>query len=182
VVDGQRYELIPQGQRELSNLWRTPRPRPLAVEISTAAGVRVNDPTTDELVASAPLAEVTATPAIYTYGGSSETDPTIESVLVVTVPGLAPLRIKPNRMTGDSGEYRYGWLDVTEPADRPGYAVTEADWLALINDFGLRDRIPDEHATGEIARRNRKAAIKSTAYLALIIVLLALSAYFSHRG
>ena len=180
MVQDHVYELVPLPQRHLGNLWTKATPPPLVVQISATDVVRVSDPTTNELIASAPLAQVTAVPAIYTYGGG-EVDPVTESLLVVTVPGLSPLRIKPDRMKGDWGEYRYGWLDVVDRSDRPGYVVTEAEWLALIERFGLQDHIADDHTAGEMARRNRRAAIKTVAYLAAIVILLALSAYLHHR-
>jgi hypothetical protein len=176
-----RYELIPVDQRQLRSFWTARTPPPLVLEVSATDVVRISDPTTDETVVSAPLAQVTATPAIYEYGGSSEADPVIESVLVITVPGSPPVSIKPLRMKGDWGEYRYGWHGVVDRTDRPGYLVSEAVWLALIEKFGLVDRIPDDQTAIEIDRRNRRAAIKAMAYAAALIVLLALSAYLQYR-
>jgi hypothetical protein len=51
----------------------------------------------------------------------------------------------------------------------------------LVEKFGLVDRIPDDQAANEIDRRNRRAAIKAMAYVAALIVLLALSAYLQYR-
>ena len=182
MVGDRRYELVPLSQFRFGNFWteaaRTPSPLVLAIGATDV--VRVRDLTTNEIIASAPLADVKATPASYSYGGSSEADPVTESILVLTLPDFPPLRIKPFRMRGDWGEYRYGWRDVVDRADRPGYVVSEAIWLALIETFGLGDRIPDDHAARELARRNRRAAIRTVAYVAALVVLLALSAYLNH--
>ncbi|MGO9157696.1 hypothetical protein [Mycobacterium sp.] len=84
------------------------------------------------------------------------------------------------------GSYRYSWRDIDggaeHPAyaDQPAYVVTEADWLALVEKFGLSRRIVDDYASGNIARRNQRAMIRALAWFALFLLLLSLSAYLKY--
>jgi hypothetical protein len=68
-----RCELVPLPQTYLGNFWTKapPTPPPLVLETGMNGAIRVTDANTNALVASAPLAQVTATPARYTTGGGS---------------------------------------------------------------------------------------------------------------
>ena len=159
-----RCELVPLPQRHSGNFWTKtpPPPPPLALDIGAGGAVRVTDRQTNALLASASLAQMTATPARYTSGGGEyarHTDP----LLIVGVPGLQPLRIRPAPMkygiTYTEGTYRYNWRDIDGGPDRPAiaeqptYGVAEAEWLALIEIFGLGHRVVDEQASGGVQRR-----------------------------
>lgn len=168
-----------------------PAPQPLVLDIGIGGAVRVIDPKTNALIASAPVAQVTATPARYASGisdGPSHTDP----VVVVAIPGLQPLTIRPAPMKYgilySQGDYRHTWRDIFmvgdphRPAsvDQLAYAVTEADWLALVEKFGLSGRVVDDYGSGEMARRDRYKAIKTYVGLALCLLFLAFMAYLKY--
>jgi len=114
------------------------------------------------------------------------TDP----LLIVAVPGQQPLRIRPSPMKYgvkySQGSYRYSWRDIdggTERppyADQPAYGVTEADWLALVQRFGLSSRVVDDHESGQITRQDRRNMLMGLAWLVVFLLLLALSAYLKY--
>jgi hypothetical protein len=102
-------------------------PRPsLAVDVGTDA-VWLIDPNTNALIASASLAQVTATPANCKYNseGGSYTVP----VLVVRVPGLQPLTI--------DGPRSRAWRGKVPEEKEPEFMVSDADWRVLVEKFGL---------------------------------------------
>jgi hypothetical protein len=111
----------------------------LAIDVNDNA-VWVIDPNTNTVIASAPLAQVTATPAKHTYYKKSGfTAP----VMVVHVPGLQerlgasrPLTItcRDARFTGTGGSISW-CIEVHE--EQPAFVVSGADWLALVEKFGL---------------------------------------------
>ena len=156
---------------------------PLALDVGKDA-IRVVDPNQNALIASASLAQVTATPAKYTHSGGESGPTYTQSILVVDVPGLQSLRIGTG-LTGYSkwgggGQYRYAWRGKVRKAKRPGYVVTEAQWLALVEKFGLSTLLVDERASGGIDRRerfNRVVAITSSALFFLLLLVWAISQF-----
>jgi hypothetical protein len=66
-----RCELVPLPQTYLGNFWTKapPTPPPLVLDTGMNGAIRVTDANTNALIASAPLAQVTATPARYTSEG-----------------------------------------------------------------------------------------------------------------
>jgi hypothetical protein len=183
-----RCELVPLPQAYSGNFWTKapPNPPPLVLEMGTKDAIRVLDPTTNAFIASTSLGQVTATPAQHITGGGDSarhTDP----LLIVAVPGLQPLRIRPSPMQYgikySQGSYRYSWSDIDggaerpPHADQPAYGVTEEDWLALIEKFGLSGRVVDEHASGQITRRDRRDMLVGLAWVVALLLLIALSAY-----
>lgn len=108
-------------------------PPALALDVDDD-GVRVIDPATEAVLASARLAQVTATPAIYTYYRKSGlTMP----VMVVRIPGLQE-RLQANRpltISCRDGRFSWGTQVPSEPA--PAFVVSGADWRTLAEKFGL---------------------------------------------
>jgi hypothetical protein len=115
----------------------------------------VIDPNTNALIASAWLAQVRATPANHTY--RSEDNDWTMPVLVVRVPGLQPLVIMVPQIRKDSFSFwdlvsgnwrprgRFSWQG--KPGmwpESPGYIVGEAEWLTLVDKFGLAPQLEDK--------------------------------------
>jgi DivIVA domain-containing protein len=96
----------------------------IAIDVDKHA-LRVIDLDSNALIASASLAEVTATPAH--HGGIP--------VLVVDGPGLQPLTIQPHLEEGFSRRAQSGRLAGRVKAKKPDYFVTDADWLTLVEKF-----------------------------------------------
>ena len=120
----------PMGPFEFRVKQRPPQPH-LAIDVGTDA-IRVIDPNTKALIASASRPQVTVTPAGYkTY---SDEGRRIVPVLVVRVPGLQPLTIKCRR----------AWRgEVPEEQTEPEFVVSDADWLTLVDKFGLAPYLED---------------------------------------
>jgi hypothetical protein len=110
--------------------------------------LRVIDPNTDALSASAPRADVTATAATFqpdsvTSGDGSTYNYPATPGLVVRVPGAQPLSIGCLELVGS--EFRFSWRgDALRPNDRPAYVVSGADWQALAEEFGLTPQLEDK--------------------------------------
>jgi hypothetical protein len=110
------------------NYGRELQPR-FALDVGKDA-VRVIDPNTDALLASASLTRVTATPAIYRETKTEARS--TWSILVLSVPGLERLTIKSPR----------AWRSaVSEEKTEPKFIVSEADWQVLVDRFGLAARL-----------------------------------------
>jgi hypothetical protein len=130
---------------------RGERSRPvLALDVGKDA-VSVIDLTTNALSASAQLVQVTATPAKYeVYSESSSANPT--AVMVVDVPDLQPLTIGSTTVAGHSSlglpPRRFSWRGKVRKAKRPAYLVMDADWLTLVEAFGLAPYLEDHANQG----------------------------------
>jgi hypothetical protein len=119
--------------RENRRLGRSHWQLGLAIDVDNDA-IRVIDPNSNALNASASLARVTATPVTYSYvvgGGDDGSHRVTKAGLVVGVPGLQPLAIAYN-------DRRFSWRgDVPVQKHDADYAVSGADWLTLVEAFGL---------------------------------------------
>jgi hypothetical protein len=115
----------------------------LAIDVGKDA-IWVMDPYTNALVASAWLAQATATPAKreYTRFGYSMTVP----ILVVGVPGVQQLSIgcldrgvqgPQYSYAHGRGQYRFSWRGAVPEDNEPAYWASGADWLTLVDKFGL---------------------------------------------
>jgi len=114
----------PMGPFAFRRKQQTPQPR-LAIEVRTNA-IRVIDPNTNALIASASRAQVTATPANYKHVDPEQSYNV--PVLVVGVPGLKPLTI----------QCRRGWRgNVLKVKQEPEFRVSDVDSRALVETFGL---------------------------------------------
>jgi DivIVA domain-containing protein len=98
----------------------------LAVEVGEDA-IQVIDPDSNALVASVPLAQMTAKPA--QHGGIP--------VLVVDGPGLETMSIRPPGP--GSGQWRR-WPKTR----KPDYLALDEDWLLLAEKFGLASDVVEE--------------------------------------
>lgn len=105
----------------------------LALDVDDGA-VRVIDPATKTVLASARLTQVTATPAIHTYYRKAGL---AMPVMVVRIPGLQE-RLQADRpltVTCRDGRFTWGTQVPSEPA--PAFVVSGADWRTLVEKFGL---------------------------------------------
>ena len=127
-------------------------PRPaLALDVGKDA-IQVVDPNTSALMASAQLAQVTATPAKYDGPSETERSTRTTAVLVVVVPGLQRLTIGSTTFAGHSflglPPHRFSWRGKVRKAKRPAYLVMDADWLTLVEKFGLAPYLEDHAKQG----------------------------------
>ena len=119
----------------------------LAVDLGKDA-IWVMDANTNALVASAWLGQASATPAKRKYNTWPLATLTVP-VLVVCVPGLQRLSIGcleiPTRgFLPRRGSFRFSWLGAVQLEENdPAYWVTAADWLTLVEKFGLAPRLED---------------------------------------
>ncbi len=131
-------------------------PQPsLAIDVGDDA-ISVIDSKSNARVASAPLAQVTATPA-----QSSRSNPYMATmtmpVLVVCVPDSQPLTIGcpdsagPLRATWRGKTkltYRFSWRGEVPSEHEPAYVVSDADWLTLAEKLGLAANLEDAAGAG----------------------------------
>ena len=125
----------------------------LAMDVGKDA-IWVIDLNRNALLVSAWLAQVTATPAqnrTRVYRAGTWTTP----VLVVRLPGSAPVSIGCSdgpdpgtaRVSYVPGRYggvsRFSWRGEVQPEDQPEYLVSGADWLTLVEKFGLVPQLED---------------------------------------
>jgi hypothetical protein len=102
------------------------------------------------LVASAPVAQVTATPSFYnpqskaghvvTSISSGHWEYSKTAVLVLGVPGLPPLTIA-CPMSPLTSASRFEWHGEAPREKSPDYLVSGPDWLTLVETFGLTPRL-----------------------------------------
>ena len=129
----------------------------LAIDVGEDA-ISVIDLTSNSRVASAPLARVTATPAESTRSvprmGSLTT-----AVLVVQVADSQPLTIAcpdwagpPTTTWGGNTKmaYRFAWRGEVPSEEEPAFVVSDADWLTLVDKFGLAPRLEDRATEGSV--------------------------------
>lgn len=187
-----RCELVPVPPKQKATWWPTkgkPTPPPLVLDVDIKGTIRVFDANTDALIAKARLAQVTATPAKYRRVDGDENNPGatyMQPLLILDIPDEEPLRIGAYRVGGTWGtHFRYGWRDRV-PAENEtaynetAYVVTEAEWLTLVQKFGLGNVVVDDHASGKIARQSRYQMVKIFASFALFLILLAVVAANRH--
>jgi hypothetical protein len=129
--------------------------------------IRVIDPNGNAPVASALLAQVTATPAdtVVRMSGSWKVS-YIKPALVVRVPGMAPLTIGCNDDLNPWGTWmwgsrqfaaRFSWPGNVPSEREPDFVVSGADWLTLVEKFGLAQYLDDMAALARAARATRAA-------------------------
>jgi hypothetical protein len=123
----------------------------LALDVGKDA-ISVLDLTTNALSASASLAQVTATPAKYEAPSSESSTSYPTAVMVVDVPDLQPLTIGSTTVAGHSSlglpPRRFSWRGKVRKAKRPAYLVMDADWLTLVEAFGLAPYLEDHANQG----------------------------------
>jgi hypothetical protein len=180
-----RYELIGRYFARKKDI----RPS-LTLDVSNDA-VWVRDAEATALVASASLAQVTATPAQCKHKEyeSESTTTWKQPVLVLGVPGLEPLIIGTDETKhskwGGRGNYQYIWGGKVGKSDKPPYSVEEQEWRELAEKFGLGALVVDRLASGDIERKNRRdkiLAIAGGAFFVLVVVLGWIYRVHSHLG
>jgi len=147
-----KSQLRPVWWRQLFRwLWlqdfRGPRPD-LVVDLGRDT-LTVTDPSSNALMASAALAQVTAKPANHTRTRGDNPD-VVYPVLVVDVPGMQPLVIGSLAIGGDfmdGWNHRFAWRGNVRslPSDsgHPPYALLGEDWLTLVDKLGLTPKLKD---------------------------------------
>jgi hypothetical protein len=125
---------------------QAPQPS-LAIDVGADA-IWLIDLNTNAIIASARIAQVTATPAenVIRARFRSRTP-----VLVVRVPGLQPLTIACGSTGPDAGRwawtgtwiYRFSWRGDVPREKPPAYYVSLAEWLTLVEKFGLTTYLID---------------------------------------
>jgi hypothetical protein len=121
----------------------------LAIDVGNDA-IWVMDLTTNALVASAWLAQVTATPSQRNYRGAPYSR--VAPILVVCVPGMQPLSIGcldrgangPQSSYRPEGQYRFSWRAAPTEKAEPAYWASGADWLTLVAKLGLAPHLKDK--------------------------------------
>jgi hypothetical protein len=117
--------------------------------------ISVVNPDTNARIASASLAQMTATPAEWTFSNRiSSTMP----VLIVRGPGVQPLSIGcldgigvqgPRFSLNPKGQYRFVWRGEVPEEREPAYWVSGADWLTLVEELGLTSQLEDKSRRDE---------------------------------
>jgi DNA-binding beta-propeller fold protein YncE len=130
----------------------------VAIDVGEDA-ISVIDLTSNARIASAPLEKVTATPAASTRSVPRMGVLTM-AVLVVRVPDSEPLTIGcpdwagPPESTWSGGTklaYRFAWRGQVPAEDEPAFVISDADWLTLVEKFGLAPRLEDRATQGSAA-------------------------------
>jgi hypothetical protein len=117
--------------------------------------IRVVDPNSNTLSASASLARVTATPVTYHLGGG-HMFPSAQNIgsdaageyfsttpaMSVSVPGIQPMTIGCRNFTGLKRRFSWG-SNVPVSNEPPAYEISPADWLTLVEKFGLASHLED---------------------------------------
>ena len=107
------------------------RPTPALVVQLEAEGLRVLDAKTGASVTAARYVHVQGLPAQHTYSGrTSYTMP----MLVLLVPGAKVITL-------GIPDFRYSWLGDVRKEGAAEYVVGGADWLTLVERFGVRPRL-----------------------------------------
>jgi hypothetical protein len=115
------------------------------------------NPYTQARTTSASLTQVTAIPATYRDNGAEDERGWTAPVLILHVPDLPPLTIRPvtiRRADRFSGlrQTRFSWRGKLPPAkhprtvkmkDGPAYGVADQDWLTLVEKFDLTAYLED---------------------------------------
>jgi hypothetical protein len=125
----------------------------VALELG-ADSIRVVDASNGAVIATAPVAQVTATPETYKcrrwLNGPAYKQPKPSPVLVLCVPGVEPMTIGCQEYRGllDFSS-RFAWHgSVPDRVNRPAdYSVAAGDWLLLVDKFGLTPQLADRTRT-----------------------------------
>ena len=139
-------QLGPFAMRKRQQLMGSLNQPRLAIDVG-ADGIWVADPNSNTLIASAPVAQVTATPETYQYGRGwsgygweqmMARSLSVTPVLVLGIPGAQPLTIGCRDTIGGL-ELRFSWpRDVRQRVnDPPDFSCSGGDFLLLVEKFGL---------------------------------------------
>lgn len=104
--------------------------------------IRVVAPDSHALEASATVSGSTATPAIYERPRDDSGYTSTMPAMSLCIPGLGPLTLTCSHLSG--GTRQFSWsTDVHITNDPPTYTVSAADWLTLVEKFGLPADLED---------------------------------------
>jgi DNA-binding beta-propeller fold protein YncE len=113
--------------------------------------ISVTDLKSNTQIASAPIAQVTATPAQSTRS-MLRVGTMTAPVLVVGVPNSQPLTIGCPDLSGPPQvswkgstklTYRFSWRGEVPAENEPAFVVSDPDWLTLVEKLGLAPRLED---------------------------------------
>jgi hypothetical protein len=135
--------------------------------------IRAVDPNANATVASAFLAQVTATPAdcVVRMSGSWKVN-YVEPALVISIPGMAPLTIGCRDETDPFGTWvwgtrqfprRYSWSGNVASERATDFVVSGADWLTLVEKFGLAQHLDDAAARARAYLADKAARARARA-------------------
>ena len=74
--------------------------------------------------------------------------------------------------TWSGAQFRYAWRWKAKARKwpMPTHLVTDTEWLALLEKFGLGALVVDEYASGKLDRQERSAKVFWIAFMALLMV------------
>ncbi|TDO18590.1 hypothetical protein EV580_1777 [Mycobacterium sp. BK086] len=172
-----RFELVPATPTSAGWMQRKPTP-PLVLDIGDGGAITLSDSDTNELVASAAVAQVTATPAKYQYMRLESLNGT-QPLVILDIPELQPISIGARSLGSAWGDdmYRYRWRDRVPNEKRVTHELADADWLSLVTQFGLSALVHDDIASGRVERRTRINKAKVFLEVMLVLFVIALAAY-----
>ena len=172
-----RFELVPTVPITTGWMDRRPTP-PLVLEFADSGAVKVTDSDTNELFASAAVAEVSATPAKYQYMRLESLNGT-QPLIVLDFPGLQPLKVGAHSRGSSWGDdvYRYAWRDRVPIEKQPTHVLPETEWISLVTQFGLGAAVVDDDSSGRNERRQHINKAKVFLEVMLVLFVIALAAY-----
>jgi hypothetical protein len=104
--------------------------------------IRVVDPESHAVDAAAPVSRITATALSYETRDVESSQISKTPALTMSIPGVGPLTVGCRHL--ESSGRRFSWsgavLIVNEP---PAYVLSAADWLTLVEKFGLAADLND---------------------------------------
>jgi hypothetical protein len=104
--------------------------------------IRVVTPDGHTVNASATISRSTATPFSYERPRDDSGYTLTTPAMSLSIPGLPPLTLTCNSLGG--GAARFSWsANVHITGDPPTYTVSAADWLTLVEKFGLATAMQD---------------------------------------
>jgi hypothetical protein len=135
--------------------------------------IRVFDPNGNVPVASALLTQVTATSAdcVVRMSGSWKVN-FIEPALIISFPGMKPLTIGCHDETDPWGTWvwgtrqfprRFAWSDNVPSERETDFVVSGADWLTLVEKFGLSGHLDDTAALARVYLADKAARARARA-------------------
>lgn len=109
--------------------------------------IRIIDPESHAVDASAPVSRITATPLSYNTRDGESGHTTKTPAMTISVPGIPPLTVGGSYLA-ISGR-RFSWSGTVRIVnDPPTYILSAADWLTLVEKFGLAANVDDAARKG----------------------------------
>jgi hypothetical protein len=109
--------------------------------------IRIIDPESHAVDATAPVSRITATPLSYNTQDNETGRTSRTPALTVSVPGVPPLTVGCSHLA--ISERRFSWSGTVRIVnDPPTYILSAADWLTLVEKFGLAANVDDAAVKG----------------------------------